>query len=100
MSMTPEQKEKLHSKLRELGSLTCPICMGIAWEITGTIFELREFQDGALAISGRVYPVVPVSCLQCGNTIFFNAIRLGIIDASQPSEPGASINEPTKHDLT
>jgi hypothetical protein len=52
------------------------------WTISDTIYELREFFGGKFTqstLSGRTFPVVPIVCNKCGNTIFLNAVSLNII---------------------
>jgi hypothetical protein len=38
------------------------------------VWELREFGGGTLAVGGAIFPVVPLICRNCGNTLFLNAV--------------------------
>jgi hypothetical protein len=58
----------------------CAVCNQEDWVISGTIYELREYQGGQLATGGGVFPVLPIVCGNCGNTIFMSAIELNIIE--------------------
>ena len=61
---------------------TCPMCGSRTWNVTDKVFELREFNDGNLVLGGpggSVYPVIPVTCGNCGNTIFVSALSTGLI---------------------
>lgn len=62
---------------------TCPMCGNRAWNVTeDKIFELREFNDGNLVVGGpgsSIYPVIPVTCGNCGNTIFVSALSTGLM---------------------
>jgi hypothetical protein len=60
---------------------TCPICGDNNWNASDRIFEMREFQGGAMVIGGLLQPVVPVSCVNCSHTLYFNAIQIGIVDS-------------------
>lgn len=52
---------------------TCIMCGGVNWSVSDKVFELREFHGGSIVIGGSdIFPVVPVTCTNCGNTIFVN----------------------------
>lgn len=80
--LTEEQKKLLSKKLDHLRQASCQICGKKEWIASANIFELREFQGGNLKIGGKsaILPLIPVTCKHCGQTIFFNAISLGIIN--------------------
>jgi len=61
---------------------TCPLCGGREWNVNEKIYELREFNDGNLVVGGpnsSIIPVIPISCKNCGNTIFINALITGLL---------------------
>jgi hypothetical protein len=61
------------------GAKECPICTQITWSV-GDMGELRQYAGGHLVHGGgQVTPVVPMVCLTCGFTHFFNALVLGIV---------------------
>lgn len=63
---------------------TCPLCGHGNWNVSDSVYELREFNDGALMVGGApIVPVVPVTCNNCGNTIMVNAILSGAIETSK-----------------
>lgn len=76
--------DKLINHLNEKWkSQPCPMCGSNSWNVSDKIYELREFHDGNLVIgSGSIFPVVPVSCNNCGNSIFVNALMSGAIEKS------------------
>ena len=83
MKLNEEQRSKLVEKLNSMGSPTiCPLCNSGEWNVSDTIFELREFQGGSLVVGGdhSIYPVIPLTCNECGNTYFLNPLKLGILD--------------------
>lgn len=81
MKLTEDQKNKVIETLSGFLGSPCNVCQGKEWILNDTIFELREFQKGSLVIGGKssVFPVITVVCKSCGNTLFFNAIPLGLI---------------------
>jgi hypothetical protein len=92
MRLTSEQKKLLTSKLNDIWKepRKCSVCMEKQWNISDTIFELREFNSGSIVIGGdsRIYPVITLTCAHCGNTIFLNAISLGVVAATPASQEG------------
>jgi len=84
MPLTAQQRDHLLQTFQQVMSgaySQCAICYAVDWQISDSIFGLPEFSDGILAESGGAfYPVVPVSCNTCGHVIFFNAIKLGLLD--------------------
>lgn len=63
------------------GNKPCPMCSSSGWNVSENIFELREFHGGDIVLgNGPIIPVIPVSCNNCGNTVFVNAIISGAIE--------------------
>ena len=59
----------------------CPMCGSNSWNVSDKVYELREFHGGTLMLgNGPIFPVVPVSCNNCGNSVLVNAIFTGVID--------------------
>jgi len=57
----------------------CAVCGSANWQI-GDVYELRAFRGGAFVIGGvPIFPVFPVTCDTCGNTLFINAVRSGVV---------------------
>lgn len=83
MKLSEEQRNKLiHFLNTKRISPNCQICNSNSWGVSDTIFEMREFQGGNLILGGNqnIFPVIPVSCNECGNTIFLNAIIVGVLE--------------------
>lgn len=56
------------------------MCQVGNWNVNDTVFELREFHGGGMVIGGGpIYPVVPVSCNNCGHTVLVNAVMTGLV---------------------
>ncbi len=72
--------DKLIAFLREKwGGTPCPMCHASNWNVNNVTFQLLDFNPTGLVIGGPVFPVVPVVCNNCGNTIFLNAIKVGVV---------------------
>jgi len=65
----------------------CPLCGVGNWNVSDSVYELREFHDGNLVIgSGPIVPIVPVTCSNCGNTIMVNALLSGAVEKPKKKE--------------
>jgi len=65
---------------------TCPICHQVNWTV-GAVFEMRPYSGGGLIVGGPIFPVSPVTCLNCGYTFFMNAVLNQILKPSAPVAP-------------
>ena len=89
MQLTPRQLAQLQVELGRLWPQPrrCAVCGEGQWSLSDRIFELREYHGGGLAVGGvPIIPVVSAVCMHCGNTLFFNAIILGVL-AQGPEVP-------------
>ena len=93
MKLTDDQSKKLIAWLDEKwqGEKQCPVCQHTTWIVASQIFELRPFGQGKFFAGGPVYPVAPVICDNCGNVMFFNALKTGLIN--QPKEETQNAKE-------
>lgn len=87
MKLTDEQIKSIISRLKGISSsgITCPVCRNKQWIINNIVLESREFQHGDLILGGKstIMPFVTITCSRCAHTLFFNAIRLGIVNSEQ-----------------
>lgn len=59
----------------------CPMCGKNNWNIDTTIQGLNRLDaNGSLCLGGATMPVVAVTCMNCGNTIFINPLVIECID--------------------
>lgn len=90
MKLNDQQEKTLLEKLDKFWqqSKKCPICGKDEWDVSDTIFELREFHRGSMAIGGqsKITPIIHVCCKNCSYTMLFNAIKLGLINKNDPKE--------------
>jgi hypothetical protein len=88
MKLEKEQIEEIVEKLNKISNppRPCSVCGKSLWNVTDRMFEVREFNGGEAVFGGNstLIPFVTISCQNCGNTIFINAIRMGIVDAKNP----------------
>ena len=87
MPLTPEQQARLRDAFGKIWPehSRCPMCHSGTWQISDSIFSLPEYMGGLFpGRGGAIFPVIPISCGNCGYVIFFNAIQLGILDPGRP----------------
>jgi len=82
MKLNEEQKKKVEKAIFALIKKPCQVCGSDKWSVNDVIFELREFNNGALILDDKqhIFPVIAANCSNCGNTILFNAIQLGLLE--------------------
>ncbi|MBI5077718.1 hypothetical protein HZB94_05075 [Candidatus Falkowbacteria bacterium] len=84
MKLNDEQQKKLIEKLNEVWQQPkiCSVCGHNQWDVSDRIFELREFHGGGMVIGGQssITPIVHATCKNCSHTLFFNALKIGLID--------------------
>jgi ribosomal protein S27AE len=65
----------------------CPMCGTGNWTVSDKVFELREYHDGNIVLgSGPIVPLIPVTCDNCGNVVFVNAIVAGSVASKKKEE--------------
>lgn len=91
--MEEEKKVNVEKVIQHLnqkwGNRACPMCGSSKWNVSDNVYELREFHGGNLVLgNGPIFPVIPVSCNNCGNSVMINALVAGAIERPK--------NEPNK----
>lgn len=63
----------------------CPVCTENQWQVAENFAYLTQYNpEKGLTISsfgGPFYPLLPIVCDSCGNTLLVNAIAAGFIDS-------------------
>lgn len=60
----------------------CHVCRENSWTIGGhTVAPLRTTPQGGVGIGGVLYPQVMVICTNCGNTVYFNAALMKLVES-------------------
>ena len=74
-------KEKFveHLNKKWKGDFVCSVCKINDWAVHDTLSELREFNQGTILVGGPVIPIASITCNNCGFTMQFNAIKVGLI---------------------
>lgn len=90
--MKIEQK-RLDKYIKNLHVSNCPICGKSDWSMTDRVFEVSELTNKISRTGNNVIPIVPITCDNCGNTYFINALRAGLIDKEEQAE-----NENDEHE--
>jgi predicted nucleic-acid-binding Zn-ribbon protein len=80
MPLTSEQESKVKLAISPLLLRSCNVCGGRNWELKSevSIYPMLDLQY-KMPIEGRFYPVVLVTCSSCGNTLVFDAQKLGLL---------------------
>ena len=69
--------EQMKEKWKDVA---CPMCQSQNWSISATIFLLPQYKDKKVILDDKIFPVIPVSCQNCGNTVLVSAIISGMIE--------------------
>lgn len=77
-------QEKIDNYIQKIHGSTCPLCNSNQWTISNQVFQAIEFDYKGILIGGASYPMVPLTCQNCGNTYFINALVSGLIDRESP----------------
>ena len=73
------QKKIIEHLSKKWNGQACTMCKTGNWSVSDTIFELREYNDGNMVIGNvPIFPVIPITCDNCGNSLMINAIVAGI----------------------
>ncbi|MGB6501758.1 MAG: hypothetical protein WBG19_10270 [Thermoplasmata archaeon] len=82
MKIPPEKLKAAVSKLQAKATLPtgCPTCGAREFDLNEEVFQSAPFAKGALVVGGTVFPFVILICKNCGNSMAFSAVLLGIID--------------------
>lgn len=68
----------------------CPFCRKQQWIVNEQIFQLTQWQQGAIIIGGgmKVQPIISIICQNCGYTTISNAVITGLVKPQPPKPPG------------
>jgi len=86
------EQQKINRLAKKYKPYICPLCHKGEWVIGDRVFYLGEFNENAIVIGGQSFPVLPIVCSECGNTLFINAIVAGIVDVKKEEKTTKSGN--------
>jgi predicted nucleic-acid-binding Zn-ribbon protein len=66
----------------------CFVCGKTEWNVSNTLFEVREYHKGGLVVGGSTAPFIMATCGNCGYTLFFNAIVASLVERPGEKEVG------------
>ena len=67
---------------------TCDCCGNNSWTFGEDIVTTPILSGGGMVIGGKSYPHVMLICNSCGNTKFFNAVKMGLLEPAPAQEGG------------
>lgn len=82
MTLNESQKNLIQQRLYSVwkAERNCPICISSRFWCVKSVVEVRDFNEGNLPHGAAITPIVNVACANCGYTVLFNAILLGVVD--------------------
>lgn len=83
-SLSEEQQKKIRAWFEEKWQGPCSVCGSTDWAIGRDTVSLQVKANQM--IGGRAYVHVMCMCTNCGNTHFFNAIHMGIVEETTSRE--------------
>ena len=92
MALDEGQRAKLVESLSEKwpAPRRCAVCNQEAWGVSDKVFQLPEYSHPNIVVGGPIMPVFAAVCANCGNTLFFNAIHLGLVAKESKGTSDAS----------
>src|SRR4051812_5099570 len=97
MAISVEDQQRVIDALRAKAPnmRACSICGVGPWSISGGFAAVTVTDEaGKLVLGGQNLPLVPLVCANCGQTVFFNLLVLGLSDllhsATKEEAPNAS----------
>jgi predicted nucleic-acid-binding Zn-ribbon protein len=83
--MTPKESQAALAWLNERWTIkVCPFHGPTNWEVGEVMIQTLPYIGGGVSIGGPTYPLLVVTCSQCGYTVLVNAIKAGIVEAPPP----------------
>lgn len=74
------EESKIHAYLKRIKAPVCPLCGQKDWSISTQVFQAPEYQPAAPSAGGAALPMLPMVCVNCGNTYFINAVVAKLIE--------------------
>ena len=80
--ITSDDKRRVEDWLKDnwiVATKACPISGHNDWIIGDHIVQPNTYAGGGLSVGGTGYPMVMLICNGCGYTMYFNAVKLGLV---------------------
>jgi hypothetical protein len=101
MELTKQQTDSVIARIREFGLTQCALCKNQNWIVSDTLFVMPEYSKpdpfawsapltgpgtyvpnplgSSVPTSLKVFPVVPITCRDCGYVMLIAAKFLGLL---------------------
>lgn len=81
MAMTQDEKQKIINWLnqKQPTGFQCSVCNDRRWTVGDHVVSALVSEGGGIQIGGTNYPNVFLVCNNCGHTVYFNAVMLGVV---------------------
>src|SRR2546430_7505413 len=84
---TEKTKRPLGCLNRQWTNQACPFHGPTKWEV-GQVIMTLPYSGGGVIVGGPTYPLLVVTCVNCGYTVLVNAIVAGVVPRpAQPLQP-------------
>ena len=61
----------------------CQLCGNQSWRLGEMVIAGIAYTPGRFVMGGPTYPLLPLICSNCSQTVFLNAILCGVIEAER-----------------
>jgi hypothetical protein len=98
MDLDAEKKREFENHINDKwsGEQKCSVCHVQRWAILDYVYEVSEIKPRDPR-NIKVTPLIQLMCLNCGNTLFFNAIYLGIYKETTKALDDTGKGSASKH---
>ena len=82
MNLNESQRKFITDRVSNVwkGKRECPICIPTTVWTIGPLVEVRDYNEGNHCPGAAITPLIQTQCNNCGYTMLFNAIALGVVD--------------------
>ena len=86
-----DQKKKVIDWIQErrtkaFGPIICAVCGHTQWTLGDHLITPSLYQGGGLVLGGSSYPAVMLICNNCGNTLYLNAVMIGLLSGEKEGD--------------
>lgn len=93
--LTKAQKVQIQKWLEEKWAAPglCPVCQTKKFTISSHIVAPPIYSSGGTYIGGPSYPQVMTICNNCGHTLYFNVVRMDVLQPKEAKKEGQDDGE-------
>ena len=87
--LSPAQRKGIVEWLDKHGAVKpCTACGQTAWHLIPHLVAPPTFRkESGFFLGGMSYPQAMLLCKNCGHTLYFNAVVMGIVPMGEPPKP-------------